>query len=266
MQLTHFNQNDGLIHGKGNIKTFVVRRQEANTTLYTCSQFQKDILNHVLDIIERAILNFRYGPPGHLQSTHFDNGVERIRSSILRALGPDIKLLLQKGLLTFQTLSSLDRKKLEEYNAAGVYLHVILELEQPNVCWLYVGAIMDSKSRVKEHKRLTTVPSRDSLHYRTWNQESRGDFLVLLEGFSNLRVLKQDQVAMNNLLEEFGYLVYQTPPKDVLQRALLEYINSIQPWMISIVYPHYAMVYKFQSDDQKTPRRQLSWLKVHITF
>lgn len=53
----------------------------------------------------------------------------------------------------------------KEYDAAGVYLHVILELDQRSIYWFYVGAGMNVKSRIKEHKSFRTAPSRDSLHY-----------------------------------------------------------------------------------------------------
>jgi len=151
-----------------------------------------------------------------------NNGVEHISSNILHALVQDIKVLFQKGVLTFETLSSLDRKEAEEYNTAGVYLHVIYELEQPSIYWLYVGAGMDVQNRVEEHKLFRTIPSRESLHYRIWNQEGRGDFSILFGGFSNIHVPEQYQVAMINLSENFGCQVFQTLPKSVLQKALPE--------------------------------------------
>lgn len=148
-----------------------------------------------------------------------NNSVEHVRSNILHALDQEIKLLFQKGVLTFETLSSLDRKKAEEDNTAGVYLHVIYELEQPSIYWLYVGAAIDVQSRVEEHKRFRRIPSRDSLHSRIWNQEGRGDFFILFGGFSNIHVPEQDQVAMINLLKNFGRQVFQTLPKNMLQKA-----------------------------------------------
>jgi len=88
------------------------------------------------------------------KSLILNNSVEHVRSNILHALDQEMKLLFQKGMLTFETLSSLDRKKTEEYNTTEVYLHVIYELEQPSIYWLYVGAGIDVQSRVEEHKRL----------------------------------------------------------------------------------------------------------------
>ncbi len=157
------------------------------------------------------------------------NSVEHVRSNILHALNQEIKLLFQKGVLTFETLSILDRKKAEEYNTAGVYLHVIYELEQPSIYWLYVGASIDVQSRVEEHKCFRSIPSRDSLHPRIWNQEGRGDFFILFGGFSNIHVPEQDQLAMINLLERFGCQVFQTLPKSVLQKDFPEKIDIIQP-------------------------------------
>lgn len=172
-----------------NIETLVSRRQEANTTLYTSVQLREDILNHLLGILssERssALLSDHQNVYKNLI---LKNGAEHVRSNILHALDQDIKVLLQKGVLTFETLSSLDREKAEEYNTAGVYVHVIYELEQPSIYWLYVGAGMDVQHRVEEHKHFRTIPSRDSLHYRIWNQEGRGDFFILFGGFSNIHV------------------------------------------------------------------------------
>jgi len=96
---------------------------------------------------------------------------------------------------------------------------VIYELEQPSIYWLYVGAAIDVQSRVEEHKRFRRIPSRDSLHSRIWNQEGRGDFFILFGGFSNIHVPEQDQVAMINLLKNFGRQVFQTLPKNMLQKA-----------------------------------------------
>ena len=148
-----------------------------------------------------------------------NSGVECVHSKILRALDSDIHLLLQKGLLTFQTLERLDRKKPEEYNVAGVYIHVIYELEQPSVYKLCVGASMNVKSRVTEHRRFGTTPSRACLHYRIWIYEGQGNIFLLLRGFSNVDDPKQYQVAMNNLSEEFGCLVFQALPNLYFKEA-----------------------------------------------
>jgi len=212
-----------LIHGrrsKRNIETFVSRRQEANTTLYTSVQLQEDILNHLLDILSSERSSTLISDHQNIyKSLILNNSVEHVRSNILHALDQQIMLLFQKGVLTFETLSSLDRKKAEEDNTAGVYLHVIYELEQPSIYWLYVGAAIDVQSRVEEHKRFRRIPSRDSLHSRIWNQEGRGDFFILFGGFSNIHVPEQDQVAMINLLKNFGRQVFQTLPKNMLQKA-----------------------------------------------
>jgi hypothetical protein len=139
----------------------VSRRQEANTTLYTSVQLREDILNHLLDILSSERSSALISDHQNIyKSLILNNGVEHVRSNILHALVQDIKVLFQKGVLTFETLSSLDRKKAEEYNTAGVYLHAIYELEQPSIYWLYVGAGMDVQNRVEEHKHFRTIPSR----------------------------------------------------------------------------------------------------------
>jgi len=174
-----------MIHSRrsnGNIETSVSRRREANMTLYTSVQLREDILNHLLGILSSERSSALISDHQNIyKSLILNNGIEHIRSNILHALVQDIKVLFRKGVLTFETLSSLDRKEAEKYNTAGVYLHVIYELEQPSIYWLYVGAGMDVQNRVEEHKHFRTIPSRDSLHYRIWNQEGRGDFSICLE-------------------------------------------------------------------------------------
>lgn len=102
------------------------------------------------------------------KSLFLNNGVEHVRSNNLHALDQDTKVLLQKSVLIFETLSSLNRKKAKECNTAVVYLHVVYELEQPSIYWLYVGAGMDVQNVVEEHNYFRTILSSSS------NLESRG--------------------------------------------------------------------------------------------
>lgn len=107
---------------------------------------------------------------------------------------------------------------------AGVYLHVIFDKKNHEVFWLCVGAGMDVKSRTAQHHKFRYVPSRACLHYHIWNSPGRGDFFILLGGFKH--VMKdpnfdgKDQPSMNNLLEEWSCLVWQTLPFDLLSKAL----------------------------------------------
>ena len=213
---------------------------------HICRQLQEDILDHLLDVLSSERSSTLVTDHQNIcKELISKNGVECVRNNVLRALDPDITSSLQKGQLTSQTLSNLDREKAKEYDAAGVYLHVILELDQRSIYWLNVGAGMNVRSRMKEHKRFRTAPSRNSLHYRVWNQGGRGDFFALLGGFSNIHVLKQDQVAMDNLLEGFGLSGISNTPKGCAAKSTSK--KQLTSFNSNRVSP-LRLVYNFQSD------------------
>lgn len=124
---------------------------------------------------------------------------------------------------------------------------MIYESEQPSIYWLYVGAGMDAQIRVENQKPLRTVSSRDSLRYRSWNQEGRNNLFILFGGFSNIQVPEQDKVAMISQLQNLA-VRYSDTSKSVLQEALPGNIDIVQSGThLNRVSP-LGQVYDFHSD------------------
>ncbi|KAH8804702.1 hypothetical protein F5884DRAFT_796923 [Xylogone sp. PMI_703] len=146
--------------------------------------------------------------------------IDRVQKALLAALDSELVGVYQSGTLDFPTLLSLNHSKAENYRWPGIYLHVIHDEKHYGVFWLYVGAGMNVKERIAQHRKFRKIPSRRCLHYHIWNVDNRRDFFVLLAGFKGQSFSDNDQSAMNNLMEFWSCLTWQTLPSSILSIAL----------------------------------------------
>lgn len=111
-------------------------------------------------------------------------------------------------------------------------MHVIYDPAVANLYWLYVGAAIDMKARIKQHYKFRRTPSRTCLHYHIWNTTGHvlEDFFILLGGFKELNLDEASLHPLLNLLEHWNCLNLQTLPSSILSKYL--------PYDISICDPN----------------------------